>query len=77
MNPSFQLTMEYSKDSISFLDFLIKRNNDKTWMDIYYKSTDTHMCLSFSSNHANCCKKNITVHWLAVSAQLLKTLKQK
>ena len=28
-------------------------------MDIYYKPTDTHRCLSFSSNHPNHCKKNI------------------
>ena len=28
-------------------------------MDIYYKPTDTHKCLPFSSNHPNHCKKNI------------------
>ena len=28
-------------------------------MDIYYKPTDTHRCLPFSSNHPNHCKKNI------------------
>ena len=27
-------------------------------MDIYYKPTDTHRCLPFSSNHPNHCKKN-------------------
>ena len=31
-----QFTMEYSKDAIPFLDILIKRNNNKIWMDIYY-----------------------------------------
>ena len=51
--------MEYSKDAIPFLDILIKRNNDNIWMDIYYKLTDTHRCLPFSSNHLNHCKKNI------------------
>ena len=51
--------MEYSKDAIPFLDILIKHNNDKTWMDIYYKPADTHRCLPFSSNHPNHCKKNI------------------
>ena len=51
--------MEYSKDAIPFLDILIKRNNDKIWMDIYYKPADTHRCLPFSSNHPNHCKKNI------------------
>ena len=51
--------MEYSKDAIPFLDILIKRNNDKISMDIYYKSTNTHRFLTFSSNHPKHCKKNI------------------
>ena len=51
--------MEYSKVAIPFLDILIKCNNDKIWMDIYYKPTDTHRCLPFSSNHSKHCKKNI------------------
>ena len=51
--------MECSKDVIPFLGILIKRNNDKIWMDIYYKSTDTHICLLFSSNHPKHCQKNI------------------
>ena len=59
INPSIQFTMEYSKDAIPFLDILIKRNNDKISMDIYYKSTNTHRCLTFSSNHPKHCKKNI------------------
>ena len=59
INPSIQFTMEYSKEEIPFLDILIKRNDEKIWMDIYYKPTDTHRCLPFSSNHPNHCKKNI------------------
>ena len=59
INPSIQFTMKYSKDAIPFLNILIKRNNDNIWMDIYYKPTDTHRCLPFSSNHPNHCKKNI------------------
>ena len=51
--------MEYSKYAILFLDILIRRNNDKTWMDIYYKGIDTDRYLPFSSNHPNHCKKNI------------------
>ena len=42
IKPSIQFTMEYSKDAIPFQNLLIKRNNDKIWMDIYYKPTDTH-----------------------------------
>ena len=51
--------MEYIKDAIPFLDILIKRNNDNIWINIYYKPTDTHRCLPFSSNHPNHCKKSI------------------
>ena len=51
--------MDYGKDAIPFLDILIKRNNYKIWMDIYYKSADTHKCLPFSYNHRNHCKNNI------------------
>ena len=51
--------MEYGKDAIPFVDILIKSDNDKVWMDIYYKPTDTHSCLPFSSNHPKHCKKNI------------------
>ena len=29
-------------------------------MDIYYKPTDTHRCLPFSSNHPKHCKKSIS-----------------
>ena len=51
--------MEYGKDAIPFVDILIKSDNDKVWMDICYKPTDTHSCLPFSSNHPKHCKKNI------------------
>ena len=59
INPSIQFTMKYSKDAIPFLDILIKRNNNKIWMDIYYKPTNTPRCLPFSSNHPKHCKNNI------------------
>ena len=59
INPTLQFTMEYSKDAIPFVDILIKHNNDKIWMDIYYKPTDTHSCLHFPSNHCKYCKKNM------------------
>ena len=62
INPSIQFTMKYSKDVIPFLCILIKRNNDNIWMDIYYKPTDTHRCLPFSSNQPNHCKKNATFY---------------
>ena len=51
--------MEHSKDAIPFLDILIKHNDDKILMDIYYNPTDTRRCLPFPANHPNHCKKNI------------------
>ena len=35
IKPSIQFTMEYSKDTTTFLDILVKRKNEKTWMNIY------------------------------------------
>ena len=67
INPSIQFTIGYSKVAIPFLDILIKRNNNEIWMDIYYKLTDTHRCLLFSS------RINL-LHWHIVSAQLLKMI---
>ena len=51
--------MEQSKDAIPFLDILIKCNNDKIWIDLYYKPTDTHRCIVFSSNHPKHCKNYV------------------
>ena len=73
INPSIQFRMEYTKDAIPFLDILIKRSNDKIWMDIYYKPTDTQRCLPFSSTHPNHCKKNIL---FTLARHICTTLKQ-
>ena len=59
IDPSIQLTMEYRKDQILFLDILIKRNKKVVWMDLYHKPIDTQRCLPFTSNHPNHCKRNI------------------
>ena len=50
--------MEYSKVAIPFLDILIKCNNDKIWMNFYYKPNDAHRCPPFCSNHPKHWKKN-------------------
>ena len=41
--------METSDREQPFLDVFIKSKDDKIWMDIYFKSTDTRWCLPFSS----------------------------
>ena len=58
INPSIKFTMKTGSKELPFLDILIKRNNSKIWMDIYFKPTDTRRCLQFSSSHPNHCKKN-------------------
>ena len=57
INCSIQFTMDYSKDQISFLDNLIKRNENGIWIDLYHKTTDTQRYLPFSSSHPNYCKR--------------------
>ena len=59
INPSIKFAMETRDKELPFLDILIKRNDDKMWLDIYFEPTDTHRCLPFSSSHPNHCKKNI------------------
>ena len=51
--------METSDKELPFLDILIKRNDGKIWMDIYFKPTDTRRCLPFLSRHPNHCKKTM------------------
>ena len=52
--------METSDKELPFLDILIKRNDDKIWMAMYFKPTETRLCLPFSSIHPNHFKKNIS-----------------
>ena len=59
INPSIEFKMEANYKELLFLDIFIKRNNDKIWMDINFKVTDTRRCLPFLSRHPTHCKKNI------------------
>ena len=52
--------METSDKELPFLDILIKRNDDKIWMAMYFKPTETRLFLPFSSSHPNHFKKNIS-----------------
>ena len=54
-NPSIKFTMETSDKKLPFLDILIKINDYKIWLDIYFKPTGTRRCLPFSSSHPNHC----------------------
>ena len=53
INPSVKFTVETSDKELLVLYIFIKRNDNKIWMHIYFKPTDTPMCLPFSSIHLN------------------------
>ena len=59
INPSINFTMETSDKELPFLDILIKRNDGKIWIDIYFKPTGTLGRLPFSSRHPNHCTETI------------------
>ena len=62
INPSIKFAMETSNKELPFLDILIKKNDGKIWMDIYFKLTHTHRCLAFSCSHPKYCKR--TYHFM-------------
>ena len=59
LNHSIKFTMESSNKELLLLTILIQRSDDKMWMDIYFKPTDTRRCLQFSFIHPNYCQKDI------------------
>ena len=48
-----------SKEIVPFLDVSIRKENNKIWMELYTKSTDTRRYLPYSSAHPKHCKINI------------------
>ena len=44
---------------VPFLDVLIRKEDNRIWMDLYTKATDTGRYLPFSSAHPKHCKVNI------------------
>ena len=48
INLSIKFTMERSDKELPFLSNLVKRNDSKIWIDIYFKSIFIHWCLPFS-----------------------------
>ena len=59
LHTSIKFTMEKNRKELPFLDILIKREENKIITDIYYKKTDTHQYLHFSSSHPSHTKRNI------------------
>ena len=56
---SIKFTVEYSKETVSFLDVQVIRQGNKIVTDLYTKPTDTHQLLHRSSCHPGHTKKGI------------------
>ena len=59
IHPKIQFTVQQSKDMAPFLDVLIHKEENRIWMDLYTKATDTGRYLLSSSAHPKHCKVNI------------------
>ena len=57
--PSIKFTIEKSKDSVSFLDTIVKLVNNRIETDLYCKPTDAHNYLLYKSSHPKKCKDSI------------------
>ena len=55
-HPSLQFTLEIS---VSFLDILISINGNRLVTYVFYKPTDSHSYLLYSSSHPNHTKRSI------------------
>ena len=58
-HPALKFTWEISETSVSFLDILISINGSRLTTSVFYKPTDSHSYLLFSSSHPNHTKRSI------------------
>ena len=58
-HPALKFTLEISETSVSFLDILISINGSRLTTSVFYKPTDSHSYLLFSSSHPNHTKRSI------------------
>ena len=56
---SIKFTVEYSKETVNFLDVQVIKRGNKVVTDLYTKPTDTHQLLHRSSCHPGHTKKGI------------------
>ena len=57
--PSLRFTHERYRESLNFLDVIVKIQQDEFVTDLYYKSTDGHQYLHFDSCRASHTKTSI------------------
>ena len=58
-HPKLRFTHERSRESLNFLDVIVKIQQGEFVTDLYYKSTDRHQYLHFDSCHASHTKTSI------------------
>ncbi len=58
-HPALQFTWKISETSVSFLDILISINGNRLVTSVFYKPTDSHSYLLYSSSHPNHTKRSI------------------
>ncbi len=57
--PALQFTWEISETSVSFLDILVSINGNRLVTSVFYKPTDSHSYLLYSSSHPNHTRRSI------------------
>ena len=58
-HPALQFTWEISETSVSFLDILVSINGNRLTTSVFYKPTDSHSYLLYSSSYPNHTKQSI------------------
>eukprot|EP00061_Rhincodon_typus_P006236 g26668.t1 len=58
-HPNFKFTWTISNTSLSFLDLSVSMSGDRLKTDIYFKPTDSHSYLDYTSSHPPSCKNAI------------------
>ena len=58
-HPALQFTWEIKETSVSFLDILVSINGNRLTTSVFYKPTDSHSYLLYSSSHPNHTKQVI------------------
>ena len=58
-HPALQFTWEISETSVSFLDILVSINDNRLTTSVFYKPTDSHSYLLYSSSHPDHTKQSI------------------
>eukprot|EP00061_Rhincodon_typus_P002948 g18883.t1 len=63
-HPNLKFTWTISDTSVSFLDLSVSISGDCLKTDIYFKPTDSHSYLNYTSSHPSSSKNAIAYLWL-------------